>query len=104
MAYLLLYVDDIILTASSSSTVATITRAMANEFAMKDLGPLHHFLGILVTRTSSGLHLSQGQYILDILSQAGMRDWHPVSTLIDTKAKLSSWTGPSVDDRSFILS
>lgn len=32
---------------------------------MKDLGPIHHFLGSFVSRTSSGLQLSLRQYYLD---------------------------------------
>jgi hypothetical protein len=70
-AYLLLYVDDIILTASSSTLLTSIINTLSSAFSMKDLGPLHHFLGISVTRTTSTLHLSQRQYILDILSRAG---------------------------------
>lgn len=71
---------------------------------MKDLGTLHHFLGISVTRTTSGLHLSQRQYILDILSRAGMRDCHPVPTPIDTKAKLFGSVGTPVADPSLYRS
>ena len=55
---------------------------------MKDLGPLHHFLGISVSRTPTSLHLSQQQYILELLSRAGMSDYDPVSTPVDTQAKL----------------
>ena len=59
IAYLLVYVDDIILTASSPQTLHHIISALKSEFAMTDMGPLHHFLGINVTTTSSGLFLSQ---------------------------------------------
>jgi hypothetical protein len=65
---------------------------------MKDPGPLHHFLGILVTRQPHSLHLSQRQYILDVLSRVGMGDCNPSSTPIDTKTKLSATTGPFVAD------
>jgi histone deacetylase 1/2 len=71
---------------------------------MKDLGPLHHFLGIHVTRSPTSIHLSQHQYILDILNRAGMRDCHPVATPIDTKSKLSSTAGQPVADPSFYRS
>jgi hypothetical protein len=37
-AYLLVYVDDIILTASSSTFLERIITAMSAEFAMTDLG------------------------------------------------------------------
>ena len=67
-AYLLLYVDDIILIASTPILLSKLTTSLGHEFGMKDLGSLHHFLGISVTKTTSGHHLSQHQYILDILS------------------------------------
>jgi hypothetical protein len=46
VAYLLLYVDDIILTASSTKLLSHIIELLHSEFAMTDLGDLHHFLGI----------------------------------------------------------
>ena len=48
MAYLLLYVDDIVLTASSTMLLQSIIESLHRAFAMKDLGPLHFFLGIQV--------------------------------------------------------
>nr|ABA98073.1 retrotransposon protein, putative, unclassified [Oryza sativa Japonica Group] len=51
--YLLLYVDDIVLTASSDRLLQWTSSALQSEFSMKDLGPLHHFLGISVTRQTS---------------------------------------------------
>jgi histone deacetylase 1/2 len=43
MAYLLLYVDDIILTSSSTALLRRLTKRLHSEFAMTDLGDLHHF-------------------------------------------------------------
>jgi hypothetical protein len=71
---------------------------------MKDLGPLYHFLGISVTHTTTGIHLSQHHYFLEILSYAGMRDCHLVLTPIDTKSKLSSTVGSPVSDPSLYRS
>ncbi|GKE04329.1 ribonuclease H-like domain-containing protein [Tanacetum coccineum] len=58
-AYLLLYVDDIVLTASSEILLQQIIRSLHQEFAMTDLGPLNYFLGKSVSHDSSGLFLSQ---------------------------------------------
>jgi hypothetical protein len=93
VAYLLLYVDDIILTANSDATLTTIISALCREFHMTDLGTLTTFLGIHVTRTRSGLFLDQTSYAQDILQRAGMSHCNPVSTPIDTKAKLSAYSG-----------
>jgi hypothetical protein len=59
LAYLLLYVDDIIITASSSELLHSITARLRLEFAMTNLGEISYFLGISVTRSAAGLHLSQ---------------------------------------------
>jgi len=56
--YLLLYVDDIVLTASSPALLQRTIQALQQEFSMKDLGELHHFLGMHVQRSGSGLFLS----------------------------------------------
>jgi hypothetical protein len=45
IVYLLLYVDDIVLTASTADLLQRTIGALQREFVMKDLGPLH-FLGI----------------------------------------------------------
>jgi len=97
-AYLLLYVDDIVLTASSQPLLQRIIMSLQQEFAMKDLGVLHHFLGVTVEHRPSGMFLHQRQYTLDILERAGMNDCNPCSTPVDTQAKLSADMGASVVD------
>ena len=87
MAYLLLYVDDIVLTASSSALLQQTISALRREFAMKDLGLLHHFLGLTVEQRPDNIFLQQWYYILDILERAGMTDCTPCSTPVDTQAK-----------------
>jgi hypothetical protein len=89
VAYLLLYVDDIIMTASSSTLLQFIMARLASEFAMTDLGDLHHFLGIFVSRSADGVFLSQRQYTVDLLQRAGMAECHFTTTPIDTHVKLS---------------
>ncbi|XP_014660860.1 uncharacterized protein LOC106804396 [Setaria italica] len=89
ITYLLLYINDIILTVSSLTLLRHIMGRLHSEFTMTDLGDLHHFLGISVTHSSQGLFLSQRQYALDLLQRAGMDKCHSTATLVDTHAKLS---------------
>ncbi|GJZ69144.1 ribonuclease H-like domain-containing protein [Tanacetum coccineum] len=96
-AYLLLYVDDIILTASSTSLLQRIISLLHAEFAMTDLGPLNYFLGISVTRTTSGIFLSQTKYATEILEQAQMLNCNPCRTPIDTEKKLGPEGSPVTD-------
>jgi hypothetical protein len=91
--YLLLYVDDIVLTASTDHLLHRVIDALKKEFAMKDLGPLHHFLGVAVQRHMDSLFLSQRQYILDILTRHGMTGCNPCSTPVDTCAKVVADAG-----------
>jgi hypothetical protein len=100
MVYLLLYVDDIILTASSKELLRRTISALQREFAMKDLGPLHHFLGITVERHPDKLFLHQRTYTLDILKRAVMTNCKPCSTPVDLKVKLAADSGPLVQDLS----
>jgi hypothetical protein len=57
MAWLLLYVNDIVLMASTMSLLQAVIQQLHKEFATKDLGPLHYFLGIQVQRTADGFFL-----------------------------------------------
>jgi hypothetical protein len=96
--FLLVYVDDIVLTAFTADLLQRTIVALQREFAMKDLGPKHHFLGITAERRPQGLFLHQRQYAINILERAGMFDCKPCSTLVDTQAKLSKHDRPSVAD------
>ena len=78
--YLLVYVDDIIITSSSDSLIQQFIASLSHRLSLKDLGPLHFFLGVEASRTSSGLHLSQQKYIRDLLVKTKMDEAKPIST------------------------
>lgn len=90
MLYLLVYVDDIILTGNSDALLPSFISRLRKEFAIKDLGRLNYFLGLEVTYTSNGLFLSQSKYAFDILTRADMVDCKPVSTPLATGESLHS--------------
>jgi hypothetical protein len=100
MVYLLLYVDDIILTASSTELLRRTIFALQQEFAMKDLELLHYFLGITAERRPDSLFLHQHTYTLDILKRAVIPDCKPCMTPIDLQTKLAGDSGPPVEDAS----
>lgn len=98
LAFLLLYVDDIVLTGSSSSLLQHITAKMKQEFPMTDMGRLSYFLGIKVDYNKSGIFLSQKQYALEIIERAGMMNCKPISTPSDVNSKLSAEVGDRIDN------
>ncbi|XP_037496966.1 uncharacterized mitochondrial protein AtMg00810-like [Jatropha curcas] len=63
---------------------------------MKDLGLLHHFLGIEVTHTADGLHLNQVHYALTLLDRFGMLDSKPMTTPLELKPPVTK-AAASVD-------
>ncbi|XP_026430975.1 uncharacterized protein LOC113328098 [Papaver somniferum] len=97
-AYLLLYVDDIVLIASNDALLERFIGLMKCEFAMTDLGALYQFKGITVTLSDSGLFLSQSSYAQDIIARASMANCNPVTTPVDTQPKLSTTSGPPLED------
>lgn len=98
IAYLLLYVDDIILTGSSKDLLHKITLSLKKEFPMSDLGRLKFFLGVKVEYNKADIFLSQGHYVTEIIARAGMAECKPVSTPADVNSKLSADSGDRIDD------
>src|SRR5262249_43124268 len=78
--YLLLYIDDMVITGNNSTLVQTLIIRLSKEFSMKDLGDLHYFLGIEVQYNEKGLFLSQTKYALDLLQRANLINAKPIST------------------------
>ncbi|XP_071727183.1 uncharacterized mitochondrial protein AtMg00810-like [Rutidosis leptorrhynchoides] len=82
-----------IVVSSSVSLRQKLLALLSREFVIMDLGPLHSFLGLLVSLTNQGLFLDQKTCAHDIVSCAGMTSCNPVLIPIDTQGKLSSQNG-----------
>ncbi|KAJ4767896.1 Gag/pol [Rhynchospora pubera] len=94
----LVYVDDIIITGTSTTAVNNLIATLQQRFALKDLGPLHFFLGIAVTNNKDGMILSQKQYILNLLCRTHMTNAQPVSTPMAVNTTLSKYDGEPFHD------
>lgn len=101
ITYVLVYVDDIIVTGFDSVFIGNFIRSLNHIFALKDLGPLSFFLGIEVTYTESTIHLSQYKYIYDLLERCNILDVKPISSPIDSSVtKAITAPDPSYSDPS----
>jgi histone deacetylase 1/2 len=87
--YVLVYVDDIIVASSAADATKALWKDLEKEFALKDLGDLHYFLGIEVKKVTDGLLLSQQRYAADIIKRANMERSKSIETPISTVDKLS---------------
>ena len=94
---LLLYVDDLFLTGDEE-LIADSKRKLSVEFEMKDLGPMHYFLGLEVWQNSDEIILSQGKYAMEILKRFGMMDRKSTTTPMTTNLKLFGETSSGTID------
>lgn len=101
LLYLLLYVDDIIITDPNPHHIASLVAALGHAFELKDLGgPLNYFLGIKITSTSTGISLNQSKYALDLLHKFDMDNAKPVKTPCYPLIKFISTSGHLLLDPS----
>lgn len=87
-AYLILYVEDILLTASSASSLQDIMRLLSKEFSMTDFGTLNYFLGYLLQATFQVCSCLNKSMLLTSWN-ANMLKYNPCRTPADTQTKLS---------------
>lgn len=78
--FVLVYVDDIIVASSSEKATTALLQDLKGDFALKDLGELHYFLGIEVSKVQNGIVLSQDKYANDLLKRVGMTNCKPANT------------------------
>ena len=64
---LVLYVDDLLITGSSTSAIVVVKRILYDRFFMTDMGPLHFFIGLEIIHDASGIKLSQAKYARALL-------------------------------------
>ena len=96
--YILVYVDDLIITGDTTQLVDSFVSALAQRFSLKDLGSLSYFLGVEVVPNQHDILLSQLRYILDILATTKMTDAKPVLTPIPTSPHLMLKSGTPLSD------
>ncbi|XP_071694471.1 uncharacterized protein [Rutidosis leptorrhynchoides] len=71
---LCLYVDDMLIAGSNEKMIKSTKDMLKSKFVMKDMGLADVILGIKITRTQSGLVLSQTHYVDKILEKFNVND------------------------------
>lgn len=97
---LLVYVDDIIITGSSLTSIEALKSFLDAKFKLKDLGSLRYFLGLELARSSKGIYLSQRQYVLQLLEDMGMLASKAAKLPMDPNLQLRLSDGPFLADPS----
>uniref|UniRef100_A0A2N9GWR7 Reverse transcriptase Ty1/copia-type domain-containing protein n=1 Tax=Fagus sylvatica TaxID=28930 RepID=A0A2N9GWR7_FAGSY len=96
--YLLLYVDDIIITGNNSTAISNIISQLSTAFELKDLGPLRYFLGLQIDYKKVGFFVHQHKYLTDLLHKFNMTDCKAASTPIATTPVLTTTTTDLLSD------
>jgi hypothetical protein len=89
---LVIYVDDILITGSSASTIVVVKDILHDRFSMTDMGPLHFFLGLEISQDASGIKKFQDKYARDLLDRFHMIDYKSASTPFLSRIRLEDGT------------
>lgn len=87
--YVLIYVDDLLITSNSLPVITKFKTALSTTFRMKDLGTLKYFLSIEVARNAEDINLCQWKYTLEMVSEVGLPGTKPVSSPMEPNHKLA---------------
>lgn len=93
------YVDDIVLASKSSARLEEVKRALAKKFDIKDMGKLHHFLGMKIVqdKATGKVWIGQPAYTESLLQKFEMETAKAVATPVDTGTKLMK----AIDEECF---
>ena len=101
LVFLLLYVDDIIVTGNHPSFIPSLIHTLSQEFNLQDLGRLHYFLGLQIDYTSVGLFVHQSKYTLDHLHKFSMSECKPCKTPYSPNTHLVPHDSPLLPNPTF---
>ena len=82
------YVDDLLITGTSTAINDQFKCQMSKEFDMYDLGKLNYYLGIEVIQKEGYTELKQTAYAKKLLEKSGMFDCNPVKYPMEPNTQL----------------
>ncbi|GJW63069.1 retrovirus-related pol polyprotein from transposon TNT 1-94 [Tanacetum coccineum] len=95
---ILVYMDALMITGNNPAQIESLKSQLSSTFHMKDLGDLHYFLGLEVTKADSGMFISQKKYTLELLKEAGVMTSKPYKLPMDPNLKLQAEMGSPLQD------
>src|SRR5437868_12827087 len=97
----MIYIDDIKLIRSDEADLDTVYQQIVNRFEIKNLDKIHHYLDMkmIYNHQQQKIHLSQKQYIQQLLRQYEMKNCYSASMLMIFDLKI---TDNSVKNEQFV--
>ena len=87
--FILVYVDDILITGDDSQSIINLKNVFQHSFQMKDLGSASYFLGLEISRNSHEYFLNRQKYTQDLINLVGLTDDKQVDTPLEVNVKYS---------------
>ena len=102
--YLLLYVDDMLITSKSRFVIDKLKKDLSSEFEMKDLGEAK-VLGMEIEQSgrSGKVSLTQKGYLQKVLQRFNINgNTKSVSTPLAPHFKLKATMSPTIEEREYM--
>ena len=85
----MIYIDDVKLIESDEADLDTVYQQIVNKFEIKNLDKIYYYLNmkIIYNCQQQKIHLSQKQYIQQLLKQYEMKNCYSASTRLAVKSE-----------------
>ena len=97
MMFVTVFVDDLIICASTMKMMNEFKEYLCSQFSMKDLGELNYCLGIKIDQGEGFVRWSQRHYLESLLEKFNMADCKPREVPMLVKANLGNGNCPVTD-------
>ncbi|GJT87903.1 retrovirus-related pol polyprotein from transposon TNT 1-94 [Tanacetum coccineum] len=91
-------IDGILIASNNKELIQNIKQHVNAKFNIKDIGPLHYYLGIEFFRNATGLAMSQRKYAMDLVKHVGLLDTKPSMIPLDPTVKFTMDKGEPIHD------
>ncbi|CEG39665.1 retrotransposon ty1-copia subclass [Plasmopara halstedii] len=98
LVYVGLYVDDMIIAASTSKEINQVKGVLKNAFKMKELGKTEFILGMDHDRSAGTLMIKQTRYIGDVVKRSGKQNAKSVDNPWASLLKLLPKQTPTTEE------
>ncbi|KAJ9400822.1 hypothetical protein DTO282F9_2390 [Paecilomyces variotii] len=103
--YIVIYVDDMIIAATTDEGIDRFINELSSRFNTKILGEPSRFLGCKLVRNidDDTITMSQSAYVPDILKESGFYDWHAGKTSVPMKSTYKVQISETTADEDTVL-
>jgi len=85
---LIIYADDVILISDDNIELERLKKKLADDFEIKNLDALKHFLGMEVSKYKKGVFFTQCKYVLYLLDATKLLRCKATETPIQANLKI----------------